>query len=226
MDRPVWKVELHSHTTYSKDSLVKLDALQAICRDRGIERLAITDHNRARAALEMARTYPMLIIPGEEIMTSRGELLAWYIREEVPANLSPKETIRRLRDQGAVIGVAHPFDRHRSGAWEKNELDAIVDYVDAIEILNARCVHQEDNLLAQAYAEEHGKLMTAGSDAHTSREYGRGLNLLPPFSNNAEGFKQALASATYEFKKSGIGVHFSSSYAKYLKKIVRSLHPV
>ncbi len=225
MDRPVWKVELHAHTIYSKDSLVRLESIQQICRDKGIERLAITDHNRARAALDLAHSFPMLIIPGEEIMTTRGELLAWYIREEIPAGLSPFETIHRLRDQGAVIGIAHPFDRYRHGAWELKDLDSIIDHVDAIEVLNARCLNADDNAKAKAYAEKHGKLMVAGSDAHTPREYGRGLNLLPPFSNNADGFRQALASATFEFRKSGLGVHFSSSYAKYIKKVIRSLHP-
>lgn len=225
MDQPLWNVELHSHTIYSKDSLVKLEKLQEICRDKKIERLAITDHNRAQAALEMARTFPMLIIPGEEIMTTKGELLAYYIREEVPAFLSPAETIRRLRDQGAIIAVAHPFDRYRKGAWEIEDLDAIVELVDIIEVFNARCLHDRDNELAHEYAVKHGKLMIAGSDAHTPREYGRAMTILPPFSNNAAGFKRALENATFQTQRSGIWVHFASSYAKYLKKVVRSLHP-
>ncbi|HEC23121.1 MAG TPA: hypothetical protein ENI95_09405, partial [Chloroflexi bacterium] len=80
MSIPLWTVELHSHTIYSKDSLISLDRLQDICRVCGIDRLAITDHNTAAAALQMARMYPMWVIPGIEVMTTQGELLAWYIK--------------------------------------------------------------------------------------------------------------------------------------------------
>ncbi len=49
-----WKVELHSHTLYSKDSLTPLMQVIETCRRRGIDRIAITDHNTAEGALELA----------------------------------------------------------------------------------------------------------------------------------------------------------------------------
>src|SRR5512143_2257748 len=163
MSAPVWTVELHAHTIYSKDSLTRLEKLQALCHQRGIDKLAITDHNTAKAALEMARLYPMWIIPGEEIMTTKGEILAWYIQKEVPAKLSPEETISRLKDQGAVIGVPHPFDSYRRGAWELEDLLKIIDLVDAVEVFNSRCIQSEDNAKALAFASEHPCSMTCGS---------------------------------------------------------------
>lgn len=225
MDAPVWKVELHAHTIYSKDCLTRLDALQPICRGRGIDKLAITDHNTAKASLELARLYPMWIIPGEEIMTAKGELLAWYIREEVPAGLSPKETVGILKDQGAVIGVPHPFDRYRKGAWNVTDLLEIVDEVDSVEVFNARCIHGADNQLSLAFAREHNKIMTAGSDAHIAKEYGQAVTLIRPFANTAEAFRKALAECQRQEAPSSPLVHLGSTYAKWLKRLVPSMQP-
>lgn len=225
MNAPLWTIELHTHTIYSKDCLTRLDRIQDICQQRGIDKLAITDHNSAKAALELARMYPMLIIPGEEIMTTKGELLGWYIREEIPHGLSPSETIARLRDQGAVIGVSHPFDRYRKGAWKLDDLAQIVEYVDSLEVYNARCLHEEDNAKALAFAEAHNKLMTAGSDAHLASEYGQAVMRVRPFANNADGLRKALAEATRETKLSPFWVHFGSTYAKWAKKLMPSLRP-
>src|SRR4051812_29640014 len=117
-----WKVELHSHTCYSKDSLISLDSVIRTCQRKGIDRIAITDHNTAEGALALAKLAPDLIIVGEEIMTTQGEILAFFVRETIPAGLTPDETIRRLRDQGAVVSVSHPYDRLRKGAWEEPDL--------------------------------------------------------------------------------------------------------
>lgn len=225
MTVPLWNIELHSHTRYSPDSLIRLKNLPEICRKKGIDKLAITDHNTAQGALQAARLYPMLVIPGEEIMTTKGELLAWYIQEEVPAGLTPEETIRRLRQQGAVIGVAHPFDRYRSGAWNRDDLLAIVDLVDAIEVLNARCLHEKDNRLAREFAEQHGKLMTAGSDAHIPPEHGHAVMRMGPFTNNADGFREALETASIAGKRSSFLVHFGSRFAKWRKRLLPSTDP-
>ena len=93
---------------------------------------------------------PEMVIVGEEVMTTEGELLAWYVRESVPPGLRPEETIQRLRAQGAIISVSHPFDRYRRGAWQEAQLERIVGLVDAIEVYNARCLHAEDNERARS----------------------------------------------------------------------------
>jgi len=219
----LWRVELHCHSVYSKDSLTRLERLPGICRARGIDRLVLTDHNTAQGALEAARRYPDLVIPGEEVMTTQGELLAWYVTEDVPPGLAPEEAIRRLREQGAVIGVSHPFDRYRSGAWQLENLLRIVELVDAIEVFNARCIHMEDNDRALAFAQKHDVLMTAGSDAHIRREYGRAVMVMQPFENTPEAFREALARAAHEVRLSSFAVHFGSTYAKWAKRLFPSL---
>lgn len=214
-----WTVELHAHTSYSPDCLIRLEDIEAICRRRKIDRVAITDHNTTKAAIEFARVYPTLVIPGEEIMTTQGEILAWYIQEEVPPGLTPQETIARLRAQGVIIGVAHPFDRYRRGAWQLEALLEIVDQVDVIEVFNSRSLHKDDNRKALAFAEEHGKLMTCGSDAHIPGEYGLSVMKMRPFHNNANSMRQALAHAIREEQSSSPFVHIGSTYAKWAKRL-------
>ena len=147
-------LELHSHTHASEDSLSRPADIVRTCRRRGIDRIAITDHNAISGALEAQALAPELVIVGEEIMTTQGELLAYFVKERIPPKLDPFETIRRLRAQGAAISVSHPFDRYRGGAWQEQDLRGIVALVDAIEVFNARCVHAEDNARALAFARE------------------------------------------------------------------------
>lgn len=214
-----WQVELHSHTLWSKDCVTGFDTIINLCRKRGIDKIAITDHNTAEGALEMQRIAPELVIVGEEIMTTQGELLAYFVRETIPAGLSPDETIQRLRDQGAVISVSHPMDRLRKGAWQEEDLLRIVDKVDALEIFNARCVFAEDNDRALAFAPEHQLIGTVGSDAHIRPEYGRAMTVMRPFGNDPEDFLDALRTADYIKRLSGHYVHFGSTTAKWAKKL-------
>jgi hypothetical protein len=212
-----WKVELHSHTHYSRDSLTRPAAFFAACRARGIDRVAITDHNTAVGALALARLEPDLVIVGEEIMTTKGELLAYFVSESVPRFLSPQETIRRLRAQGAFISVSHPFDRLRKGAWAEADLLEIIDQVDAIEVFNARCLYAADNEKAAAFAAARGKAGTVGSDAHHPAELGRATLNMPPF-EGAGDFALALRQATPQVALSGAWVHGWSKLATWLRK--------
>lgn len=214
----LWNVDLHSHTRWSKDCLSEFETIIHLCLKRGIHRIAITDHNTADGAMAMQKMAPELVIVGEEIMTTEGEILAYFLRESVPAGLTPMETIRRLRDQGAVISVSHPFDRLRKGAWGKEALDRIRDHVDAIEVFNARCLYKEDNRQALTYASAHKLRGTAGSDAHSRPEYGQTLTQLPPF-HDAASFLDALKAATYISRLSPVYVHGLSTAAKWSKKL-------
>jgi predicted metal-dependent phosphoesterase TrpH len=166
----------------------------------------------------MQKLAPNLVIAGEEIMTPQGEILAYFLQETVPAGLSPEETIRRLRDQGAVISVSHPFDRLRKGAWQEADLLKIIDKVDAIEIFNARCLFPADNNRALAFAKQHNLLGTTGSDAHSAPEYGRAMVRLQPF-EGASDFLAALRQAEYMKRLSPAYVHVNSTTAKWSKKL-------
>lgn len=220
-----WKVELHSHTHYSMDCLVRLEQIIRVCQQRGIDKIAITDHNTAEGAFKLAKMAPDLIIPGEEIMTTEGELLAYFVKESLPAWLEPQDAIRELRAQGAIISVSHPFDRLRKGAWDEPELFKILDQVDAIETFNARCVFPEDNTKSQKYAQQRGKLGTVGSDAHIIYEYGRATLQMQPFTD-AASFHESLKTATAQTELSPSWVHGFSKYAKYMHKWGISKMPI
>ncbi|NJO83777.1 MAG: hypothetical protein HC828_13920, partial [Blastochloris sp.] len=213
-----WQVELHSHTVWSRDCVVQPERVMKLCEARHIDKIAITDHNTAEGALRLHRDLPDRVIVGEEIMTTKGELLGYFMQETIPAGLTPQETIRRLREQGAVISVSHPFDRLRKGAWHEADLREIVDQVDAIEIFNARCLYPEDNRRALAFAQEHHLVGTAGSDAHCRIEYGRAYLRMPAF-YDAQSFKDALHAADLVSRYSLAWVHINSKTAKWAKKL-------
>lgn len=220
-----WRVELHSHTHYSKDSLNRFGKIAERCRQKGIHKIAITDHNTAEGALAFAKLEPDLIIVGEEIMTTEGEILAFFMQETIPPKLSPAETIRRLREQGAFISVSHPFDRLRKGAWRKEALDEIITQVDAIEVFNARCMFGADNKKAADYAREHQILGTVGSDAHAIIELGQATLLMNPF-EGAGSFAESLKTARQDNHLSSKLVHFLSKYASWQRKYFSRPYPL
>lgn len=215
----MWKVDLHSHTIYSKDCLTKTAQFVEHARQIGLNKVAVTEHNRLDGALMAKSLAPDLIIVGEEIMTTHGEIIAYYVQEEVPRGLSPAETIHRLREQGAVISIPHPLDSLRSSAMLMKTVLTIIADVDALEVLNARCVRPGDNKAAAALAAQHGKLVTAGSDAHTLAEMGQCYLEMPPFEDNAESFLAALVDAKPMGTESAIWPHFASTYARWRKRI-------
>ena len=180
------RVEFHCHTAFSKDSLLSPRDLLARCVKMGIDRVVVTDHNGIEGALAAQALDPERVIVGEEIMTTRGELLAAFLKSAVPPHLSPEEAIARLRQQGAFVSVAHPFDRLRTGSWKEQDLTAIVPLVDAIEVFNSRCIWTADNRSALEFSRLHDLPVTVGSDAHTAWELGRSVLFLPDFGSADE----------------------------------------
>ena len=211
-------VELHSHTEASGDCLMRPADIVRTCRQKGIDQLAVTDHNTIAGALAVRALAPELVIIGEEVMTTQGELLAYFVLETVPPGLTPVETIARLRSQGAAISVSHPFDRLRHGAWQTGDLAAILPLVDAIEVFNARCIDPEDNARALAFAEEHAKPGTVGSDAHSHRELGRAVLRLETAATPAE-LAAGFVTGQRVTRLSSPLIHVTSRAAKMWKRL-------
>jgi predicted metal-dependent phosphoesterase TrpH len=213
--------EFHCHTIHSKDSLVRPADLVAVCRRKGIERVIISDHNTIAGALEAQAIAPELVIVGEEIMTTQGEILAAFVQEEIPAGLTPQETIKRLKEQGAFISISHPFDHTRSGHWLEVDLLEILSFVDAIETFNARCLLPSMNRKAAEFAVRHGILSTVGSDAHTLWELGRATLALPRF-NSASELRAVIRQGIPSLRSTGIHARLASRYAVLHKKICKN----
>jgi len=211
-------VEFHCHTIYSKDSLTPPPALVEACRRKGIDRVVVTDHNTIAGARAAQRIDPERVIVGEEIMTTRGEILAAFVSEEIPKGLTPGETIRRLRQQGAFISVSHPFDEWRSGHWREEDLLEILPEVDAIEVYNSRCMLPRFNQRAQQLAQKYRLAGTVGSDAHAAFELGQSLMILEPF-QGPDGLRSVIRRGILEVKRSPAWVRLISRYAVVYKKL-------
>jgi predicted metal-dependent phosphoesterase TrpH len=216
MDKKI-TLEFHTHTYASKDSLTRPGDLIRAARAKGIDRLVVTDHNTIAGAKAAQSLDPELIIVGEEIMTTRGEILAAFVTEEIPAGLTPLETIRILKEQGAFISVSHPFDSMRKGGWLETDLLDIIPFVDAIEVFNSRCMNPRFNDLAKAFAENHNLAGTVGSDAHAAFELGTAVMALDPFTG-PEGMRHVIRAAKFKTKLSPWWVHFVSRYASLKKR--------
>lgn len=210
-------IEFHCHTNASKDSLTAPRELVAACRRKGIDRVVVTDHNTIAGARTAQALDPERVIVGEEIMTTRGEILAAFVSEEIPKGLTPQETIRRLQDQGAFISVSHPFDRMRSGGWQEHDLLEILPQVDAIEVYNSRCMLPRFNREARRFAEKHRLAGTVGSDAHAAFELGRSLLRLEPFDGPDE-LRKVIRTGIQKVRWSPPWFHFSSRYAAVRKR--------
>jgi predicted metal-dependent phosphoesterase TrpH len=214
-------VEFHCHTIFSKDSLTSPQKLIETCHRKGIDRVVITDHNTIMGAMAAQKLDSVLVIVGEEILTTKGEILAAFVTEEVPPYLSPQETIHRLRNQGALISVSHPFDKLRNGAWKEDDLLEILPDVDAIEVFNSRCMNPTFNRQAREFAEKHNIPGTVGSDAHAAFELGRSVLLLEQFEGPDE-MRKVIRNGIPKTRLSSPWVHFTSRYAVMYNAIKES----
>ncbi len=214
------RVEFHCHTVFSKDSLLQPQKLLEACRRKGIDRVIITDHNTTAGAKVAQSLDSPRVIVGEEIMTTEGEILAAFVTEEIPARLSPEETIQRLRVQKAFISVSHPFDASRQGGWQEKDLLRILPLVDAIEVYNSRCMLPSYNQQAMEFAHRHEVPGTVGSDAHTAFELGRSVLMLDAFDGSDE-LRKVLPAALSVTRWSPPWIHFTSRYATLCKRLFR-----
>ena len=192
------KADLHVHSEYSPDSESSLGDIINHCTAAGINCLAITDHNEIAGAVELKKIAPFTVIIGEEILTSSGEIIGLFLTERIPRQLSAQETVKRIKDQGGLVLIPHPFDRYfRPSTIDRAVLKAIVADVDIIEVFNSHTVIRSDSIQALKFAQKHGLLASAGSDAHLVSEIGNAYIKMPDFSN-VEEFKRSLTKGKLE----------------------------
>ena len=217
-DGATLRADLHTHTFYSPDSVLSPRLLVKRCRSQGVDCVAVTDHNTIRgglAARELADG--LCVIVGEEVRSAQGEILGLFLSEEIPKGLSAAQTIRRIREQGGLVGIPHPFDSLRS-ALHRDLMDGLADEIDFIEVVNSRIVVPVHNKLAAEFARKHGLAASAGSDAHSGREVGRAYVEMRPFEGAAD-FLQALRSARVAGRLSSPLIHLVSRYATLRHKL-------
>jgi hypothetical protein len=210
------KVDFHSHTHYSPDSLTTIEEFIHAARISGLDRLVVTDHNCLAGAREAYAAAPDLVIIGEEVQTTQGEFLAVYVTEELPKGLDWQEALKRLKDQNAFISLSHPFDPQRSG-WPLETLIELAPQVDAIEVFNARVLKHEHNNKAMEFARKFGLAGTAGTDGHHPSEIGKAYSIVPDF-HDADSLRLAIKTAEVSGSLASPFVHFYSSWARVEKQ--------
>lgn len=172
------KVELHSHTHYSRgtkilyDGIEKPETMVRRAKQMGLGALAVTDHNTTLAWKEAriaGKKHDILILPGEEVTSAHGHTLALGIEETIRPGLSVFETVDLIHAQGGIAIAVHPFDIKHDGLRERAKA------CDAIEIFNGINIDRISNIRSRNFAERHRIIKVAGSDAHTAAMLGSGL---------------------------------------------------
>lgn len=207
------KADLHAHTHFSRDAVTSVGTFIKRYERAGIDVVAVSDHNNVDGALAVRGDASFRVIVSEEIKTSEGEIIGLFLQETVRKGLTPEDTVRAIREQGGLVLVPHPFDRARGSPLREEALLRILSDIDIIEVFNARCVFAGDNERALKFAEEHDKLKSSSTDAHTPWEIGLAYTELPAF-ESAPDFLVALGKGTVVGRKSFVGLHFISTWAK------------
>ncbi|MEX0906726.1 MAG: PHP domain-containing protein [Gemmatimonadota bacterium] len=210
-------VDMHVHTRGSFDCLSDPHAVIARAVACGLDRVCITDHNAIDTAVALKDAYPGRVIVGEEVKTAeRIDIIGLFLSDLIPGGTPARETCLRIREQGGLVYVPHPFAAGKGGA---GVLDAIEDLVDAFEGFNARIHDSALNDRAVAWANARSVPIGAGSDAHTLREIGRGRVVVPHFGAGPAAFLAALAAGHIEGRMSPHAVHLASTWAKVRKQL-------
>jgi predicted metal-dependent phosphoesterase TrpH len=212
------KVDMHVHTCYSKDATLSLETIMESCRRLGLDGVAITDHNTIAGAFVLQEIAPFLVIVGEEIDTTKGEILGLFLKEEIPRGLTLEEAVARIREQGGLVGAPHPLDRLRRSTIGQAALLDILDELDFLEGFNSRVTFPSDNRKAQALAEAQGLPITAGSDAHIAYEIGRAYVEMPNF-NGRDDFLEALKKAQIFGRLTPPWIHIVTTWTRLRRRL-------
>lgn len=166
------RFDFHVHSCFSKDSEASLESILFYAERNGLDGIAVCDHDTVEGGLECARMAEeigsrVLVIPGIEVMSSKGHILVLGVEENIESHMSVRETISRARELGGVVIIPHPFKLTSHGIGFVEGLDA-----DAVETLNSRCITDGPNKKARMAARSLGLPEIGGSDAHIPQMVG------------------------------------------------------
>lgn len=190
----MYKVDLHTHSTSSPDGGITAAQYKQILSTGALDYIAITDHNRIDTAFVLNKELGDRIIIGEEIMTTKGEIIGLYLQTAVPPNLTPLETIKRIKDQHGLVYIPHPFETLRKGLHPA-DLEDIADFIDIMEVYNGRAVLQDRSQQAAVWAKLNAVAGVASSDAHGVKGLGKTYTQIHE-APNQDNLLTQLASST------------------------------
>ncbi len=185
-----FEADLHIHTNYSIDGQAEPREVVRVAEQAGLFAIAVVDHNNVTGALETvkaARGRDLLVVPGIEVTSLNGHILALGVTEPLPAGLSADETIRHIHDHGGVAVAAHP-GRFYNGL---SEHDIQSSNFEAVEVANAHSSHRQ-NERAFELAKRLGLAMVGGSDAHWLEDIGTCRTVFPTAPADMDGVLDAI----------------------------------
>lgn len=140
----------------------------------GLDGVAVTDHDTLEGALKLRQRNDFLIIPGIEVSSREGHVLAINVTTPIPPKLSLCETIERIHEAGGIAVAAHPTTIGKGGLRRKISSD-----FDAIEVINSSAFPFFLSVyLNRKIAERLNLPQTAGSDAHHPFEIGTAYTIV------------------------------------------------
>lgn len=203
--------DLHCHTAASFDSRSRPEAVVDAAVRRGLGVLAITDHDgldgafkgRDAAAARAVATgedqepgASLEVIVGEEIRSTEGDLIGLFLAQAIPSGMAAEATIEAIHDQGGLVGLPHPFDRHRGTALAlilgQKRLAELAPSLDYVETFNARVSDARDNARSGQLARRYDLPGVSVSDAHTLLEIGMAATPIGQRIGTAEDLRRLL----------------------------------
>ena len=201
--------DLHVHTIHSYDGTASIPAVLTRARKIGLNVIAITDHDEIAGslkALALAPRYGVEVIPGIEITTSEGDLLALNVTEKIERGLSLVETVLKVGELGGFCIAPHPM----ADGISMKSLSAysiimalrdpnVARVLIAIETYNATTIDRASNGYAHILADRLNIAHLGNSDAHIIEAIGLGVTEFP--GNTATELVKAIRKRTTTIRK-------------------------
>jgi predicted metal-dependent phosphoesterase TrpH len=168
------KADLHVHSKYSADSIIEPKEIVFFSKKRGLNAVAVTDHDNVEGARKIAKETDFLIIPGTEISSLGGHIIGLNVQEVIPRGLSADETVDRIHQQGGIAIGCHPFALFKGSVGKH-----INDKFDAVETINSSSFpFKSASKKADLLATQYGLAKVAGTDAHIGEAIGCAYTLI------------------------------------------------
>jgi len=209
------RIDFHLHTVYSRDSLIEIEDLVPRGRAAYLDGLAVTDHNTLNGAHRaMRKCTDLTIIPGMEIETSEGHILALNVTKVVKKSPDFSETIENIHELGGIAVIAHPFSLLKPLV----DVDILATSgLDAVEVANATSFpYSLMTRKSKILAERLGLPMTGGSDAHLSTVIGRSYTIVDSDSRDVSDILEAVRKGRTEV--GGVGITLKERVTKVYKR--------
>jgi hypothetical protein len=192
--------DLHIHSTYSHDATTTVRAVLKHAADVGLDVIALTDHDEIRGSLEardLAHKYGVEVIPGAEVSTKEGHLLALFVEKLPPAGLTLVDTLIYIGKLGGVAIAPHPFNNFAVSLSMEAVVGALTNprakgVLKGIETHNMST--QSFDTVAQKLSIYLPLAKTGSSDAHVYWAIGAGRTEFP--GRTAQDLRNALEQMT------------------------------